>query len=337
MSRDSCIDFLRVIGTMSVIMAHVSPPTWLYQIRAFDVVLLVLISGMSFTLSTAHRREYSFLSYLYKRIKRLLFPTYVCITVLFVLCYVFCYILKRNQLYSFEDIAYSYILSDHGMGYIWIVKVYLLIALLTPVINKIDKSIKDENFTIAIYISLLIIQHFLLRFNIVKDWIIFSDYLVYIIPYCIASWIGIRWNTSTSKFKMKILVLSLIATSVFCLQYGFVPNKDKFPPDWFYFCYGIVGGISMIRIASYISPYITTIDNKGFVRWLSQNSFNLYLCHIIVMLAYNMLANLLNIKIFDSFLFHYIIILLVSILFTYIIDIYDVKKRNFPWRLKEKS
>lgn len=333
MNRDLNIDLLRVIGTMSVMIAHVSPPSWLYQMRAFDVVLLVLISGMSFTLSNTN--EVKYISYLRKRVKRLLFPTYKCITALFILCFIFCSVLKKNQLYSFEDIAYSYILSDHGMGYIWIVKVYLIIALLNPFINKINNMLKNENFIIAIYISLLVFQHYFLKLEIVRDWIILSDYIVYIIPYCIASWIGIRWKTSTQKYKMKIFVLSFIATSVFCYQYGFIPNKDKFPPDIFYFCYGVTGGIAMIRISSFILPYITAIDKNGIVRYLSRNSFNLYLCHIIVMLAYNMFANILSARIMDSFFFHYIVILSVSILLTYIIDLYDVKKVLF--RFKEKS
>ena len=45
--RDSTIDLLRVLGTLLVIQAHVKIPKVMSEIRIFDVVLLVFISGMS--------------------------------------------------------------------------------------------------------------------------------------------------------------------------------------------------------------------------------------------------------------------------------------------------
>lgn len=45
--RDSTIDLLRVLGTLLVILAHVKIPKVMSEIRTFDVVLLVFISGMS--------------------------------------------------------------------------------------------------------------------------------------------------------------------------------------------------------------------------------------------------------------------------------------------------
>lgn len=324
MTRDYTIDILRTIGTITVIMAHVSPPFWLYQIRAFDVVLLVIISGMSLTRSMS----VSYLAYLNRRMKRLLIPTYICITVLFILCYVSCLVLKKDQLYSVDEIIYSYILSDRGMGYIWIVKVYLIIALFSPLLKKVDKFIKSDFAIIGLYISLLFFQHFVLEIEQIQDIILYSDYIVYIIPYCIAFWIGYRWNSSTAKFKILIFALSFIATVLFCYQYGFMPNYDKFPPDLFYLCYGISGGIIMIKIISYLSPIIKLVDKKKIVEYLSRNSFNLYLCHIIVMYAYNMFVKIFNFRILELFLFHYIIVLLMSILLTCIIDLYNVKKRG---------
>ena len=46
--REDRIDFLRFIGLSMVIFAHVGPPKLLFQLRNFDVPLLVIISGMAF-------------------------------------------------------------------------------------------------------------------------------------------------------------------------------------------------------------------------------------------------------------------------------------------------
>ncbi|SFK21637.1 hypothetical protein SAMN04488079_106193 [Methylophaga sulfidovorans] len=46
--RDHRIDLLRFIGLSMIIFAHVGPPSILFQLRNFDVPLMVLISGMSY-------------------------------------------------------------------------------------------------------------------------------------------------------------------------------------------------------------------------------------------------------------------------------------------------
>ncbi len=67
--RDSRIDFLRVLGTILVIMAHTGAPTLIQNIRTFDVSMLVFISGMSFVFSY---KDISLKDYLKKRVKKLL-------------------------------------------------------------------------------------------------------------------------------------------------------------------------------------------------------------------------------------------------------------------------
>ena len=45
--RDNKIDYVRALCSLTVIIAHVSAPAWINDIRSFDVVALVLISGMT--------------------------------------------------------------------------------------------------------------------------------------------------------------------------------------------------------------------------------------------------------------------------------------------------
>ena len=47
LSRDSNIDFLRFIGLTAIILVHVTPPLLISQLRAFDVSLMVFVSGLA--------------------------------------------------------------------------------------------------------------------------------------------------------------------------------------------------------------------------------------------------------------------------------------------------
>jgi fucose 4-O-acetylase-like acetyltransferase len=51
-SRDIRFDILKVIGLFCIILAHVSPPSLIFQLRNFDVPLMVMISGSVFYLSS---------------------------------------------------------------------------------------------------------------------------------------------------------------------------------------------------------------------------------------------------------------------------------------------
>lgn len=80
------IYLLKFIGLCAVILCHVNPPHQVYNLRNFDVTMLVFASGMGFA---AGRKNYlespqSYLLYVWKRIKRLVLPTWLFLLVYFV-------------------------------------------------------------------------------------------------------------------------------------------------------------------------------------------------------------------------------------------------------------
>lgn len=80
------IYLLKFIGLCAVILCHVNPPPQVYNLRNFDVTMLVFASGMGFA---AGGRDYLesprlYLSYVWKRIKRLVLPTWLFLLVYFV-------------------------------------------------------------------------------------------------------------------------------------------------------------------------------------------------------------------------------------------------------------
>lgn len=53
--RDYTIDILRFIAIACIILAHTDPSHILFEIRNFDVTLMVLVGGMTFYISSADK------------------------------------------------------------------------------------------------------------------------------------------------------------------------------------------------------------------------------------------------------------------------------------------
>jgi fucose 4-O-acetylase-like acetyltransferase len=51
-TRDIRLDILKTIEILCIILAHSQPPLWIYQVRNFDVPLMVMVSGTLFAYSS---------------------------------------------------------------------------------------------------------------------------------------------------------------------------------------------------------------------------------------------------------------------------------------------
>lgn len=47
--RDPAVDLLRFIGISMIFLAHIGPPAALFQLRSFDVPLMIFVSGLSYS------------------------------------------------------------------------------------------------------------------------------------------------------------------------------------------------------------------------------------------------------------------------------------------------
>ncbi len=75
MQRNVTIDILRLCGLLLIMLAHVNPPNIIFQIRTFDVPMMVFVSGVSYYLSK--KANVDFFSYAYSRFKRLVLPVWI--------------------------------------------------------------------------------------------------------------------------------------------------------------------------------------------------------------------------------------------------------------------
>lgn len=128
------IDYLKIIGLFCIILAHVCTNQYILQIRNFDVPLMVVISG--FLAIDSYKRSIennqSIFNYYWKRISWLLIPTWMFLSLYFLLVFLLVFITKGNYPYSFSTILRSFLLLD-GIGYVWIIRVPDLLSFNTLV------------------------------------------------------------------------------------------------------------------------------------------------------------------------------------------------------------
>lgn len=148
--RDNKIDNLRAVGTMLVILAHMSLLGVILNMRTFDVILLVMVSYMTFRMTNSGSTPY--MNYVWKRIKRLVFPTYITLVVFFSLSDVLSLALQGTHVFELNVIISSFLFLDSGIPYIWIVRIFVVIAFFAPLISKFVVSLNTGSERIRLCI-----------------------------------------------------------------------------------------------------------------------------------------------------------------------------------------
>lgn len=304
LNRDVSIDICRITGTILVMLAHVSIPTFLSDVRSFDVILLVIISGMCFSGAINYGH------YIWKRIKRLVLPTWILLILLFTCTYAACIILNRQQVYSFSQIWRSFFFLEGSIGYIWIVRVYLAIAIVNPILFRLNKTIPPLAYTLLMNLIIVAFSFFPAK----KNGPIYYAHETAI--YClVASW-GTKLKSLDKKHKMQFIVIttvcSFIGLIVTVITNGFNPNSYKYPPTAQYIYYGFLISIILIIFLKWANLDIIPEKIKDICSYWSANSFTLYIVHIFVLSMLNSVLDSMNLTI--HWTIFYIVLLMISML-----------------------
>ncbi len=296
--RDQSIDILRAVCTLLIMLAHVEIPELLLNLRTFDVTVLILISGVSMGYESK-KYKLTYGRYLLKRVQKLLIPTYMIITIIFITIYTFSVLLKKDFLWNFNQVFLSYALVPNGsaIGYGWIVRIFLMIALLQPILRFLNDKIKSNILFLLIITLAYIFNELFFMYDKSFPNIFISYVLLYLIPYGLVALIGLRM-THDSKFVDMILIVSCVSFSIlqlltFINGNGFEPNLFKYPPKLYYITYGLMIGTASYKLLQKIKY---NEKNKIIVamHWLSINSFKVYLFHIFSLFGLMVIRNLLN-------------------------------------------
>src|ERR1700722_15415875 len=95
---------------------------------------MVLVSGAAFGMSYKYE---PYAHYFWKRVKRLLFPCWIFLTVYFLVLCIIKSMGHPMDLLNKKTVLSSYFLLS-GVGYVWIIRVFLLVAAVAPFVYRFE-------------------------------------------------------------------------------------------------------------------------------------------------------------------------------------------------------
>ena len=247
-----------------------------------------------------------------------------------VVFYVFCYGLEYMETGTYtidwQDIANGYMLkTDSMMGYLWIIRVFLLIMLITPFLLKI-KNINSK-YLIPILIVCCGVQYLLVC---LKDMItdpslkeFCSDYVLFLTGYSIlfVAGIGMSYVKTYSIRQLCLSVVFLIVVlggyvMLYGLPFHVLSQAMKYPPNFWYLMYGMSFSICVWVV---FNRYRKLFSKCKFLEWVGRNTMWLYLWHIICLrIAW---------RVSDSWIVECVALVIVTVL-VYGVQYWVVKKSN---------
>ena len=313
--RLNYIDFLKFIGLTGIIIAHVNCPNWLLMLRNFDVPLMVIISAY---LGARSINKYdNNLKYYISRLKRLIIPTYIFLILFFIYKFII-----SNELMESKYYIDSFLLTRYGIGFVWIILIYLYSSLLLPLFKKIGYNYK----TIIVLLIIYLLYELCCHYEVGMSNKIIETTFYYIIPYGILTYIGFNIDNIKNSKKILLIILNIIIfISLGLYLYntcGSFQNVQvaKYPARLYYLSYGLLCSLLLFIVCSKFN-----FKNK-IITFISKHSLWIYLWHIFYLDLYDYL------KLYNKWYIKFIIVYLISIITIYLINkLLDLIDKNHKY------
>lgn len=281
-SRDITIDIMRSIGIFVIIIAHSEPPGWILQLRNFGTPLLVVASALSF--AAAYSTGIKDISKFYKkRLLNLTLPCWIFLTFFFAFYAVLYFLLDQKLPFDFKTMITSYTFYS-GIGFLWIIQIYLLIALFVPLAIYISRTINSNSYFYLLLLACYIGYEFLTSLSTWEYPYQLSITLTFFnaVAYILIFLYGIRLHKLTT---LTIVVVSCICLVFFLILAIYLKTETgeftstqtfKYPPRLYYLSYAflainVIYLIGRLNILKLFTPLFS---------WISINSLWIYLWHI---------------------------------------------------------
>lgn len=315
-TRDAIVDRLRILGIFLVILAHCPIPDYVFEVRQFDVAMLVMISGMSYLLSCRRHVEEKWTTYVWRRFKRLVLPVWALLTVYFV----FFYFVFHNT-FSWRFILESFALTQSGVMFVWIFRVFFTTALLNPFLRRLSDRLTINWLILLLPVFFLLNDFLFLMVTTIFPGLIgklFSYLISYTVGYALLSLTGMclyraktmrRWILFTEFFFVWLICALLFR--------GGSMQAFKNPPQLYYVSYGIWMTCALYGLGK---TMIGKIPAHSAAAFLSKQAMTIYLMHI---LLYYILEQVPFIASLHWALFYLVLLLssvLACVLFVYLKD-----------------
>lgn len=273
--RDYTLDILKVIALLCIILAHTNPNKIVFQIRNFDVPLMIMIS-VWLSINTISKNKFNYSMYIRKRINRLLMPTWIFISIYILINYI------MGEVPTIKTIISSYLLID-GIGYVWVIRIYIYIAIVTPILYRLYSKINvyvwisGGVFTYFVY-ELLIL--FIGNYNGELNQILTSLILDFI-GYSLVVFVSISLYKASEKKVLFINFICLILFIMLAIKNNFALTQAyKYPIRLYYVSYAFFVSISIYFIVKKVNEIKRIKENKIII-FISNNSMWIYLWHIL--------------------------------------------------------
>lgn len=256
-TRDNSLDVLRTIGILLIFLAHTECPFYIRQLRIFDVVLLVIISGY------VYKEPQNYFNYIWKRIKRLVFPTWIFLTIFFFLLYFTKSLFHLNgQILNMKTIISSYLFWS-GIGFVWIIRIYIGTSIFGSILLKKYSIYK---YHIILYILTEVFIFIFIKYFKNEKIIEFMYLLPYILIFCYGKLL------KDNKIPLKKFTLILGILIIFFLSSkGIIDISEyKYPPRMIYIWYGIFASNILFLIKDKISLKNKIL--KNFCKYIGKST-----------------------------------------------------------------
>jgi hypothetical protein len=286
-----------MLGLLCIILAHSRPPSFLFQIRNFDVPLMVLVSGALFYLSFRNKK-YCFSTYLRTRIPRLIAPVWLFLAFFFGFNYLLYSILGYTYPFSTKEVLENFLfMNGMDFDYVWIIRVFVITAIISaPLFNLYEKCSKKTFLSVitTIYCLYELAYALLESLGIERTsnfFLNFSEqYLFYLIPYGCLCALGVALPRMNKKLLLKIIIifstLSLtLALCDFWVLGEFVQTQIfKYPPRLYYLSYAIAISVSAYLVIDNLLGQNNELPKRfswitQCILFLSSSSLWIYLWH----------------------------------------------------------
>ena len=308
-SRNSNVDFLRALGLLLIILAHVNAPDIIKQIRCFDVPMMLFISG----LCSSKKSTSNYFQQTFKRVKRLIVPVWFFLSIYLSLLFVFQQINLIPKIVDINFVLNSFLLNRNGgIGYVWIIRIFILISIVSPLLVwMVRKFSTPFKFLLIIFMGLVSLE-LLYSLSLLSSCLflesLINELLMPIIAYSIPFAIGLLY-TMDKKDSYKNIVCLFVLLSLYVLANylhmgDFIVNSFKYPPRIFYIVYGV---LMSLLVWSFVSRFS---KRYNFMSFVGSNTIWIYLYHM----PFTLFAN----KFICNWTLQYIFIFLCSIVCFYL-------------------
>lgn len=316
-NRNNAYDILKFLGLLCIILAHINPPSILFQIRNFDVILMMIVSALLFFDTNNEINSFKeYCIYVWKRFKRLVVPTWIFLTIYFIIR-----LFILNDKIELKTIITSYTLYN-GIGFVWIIRIYLIEAMLLPLFCLIIKKYKIGIVVLAI-ISIYVLYEIMYIFNLGNYNKFFYEIIAYIFPILLiilTSYILFLCKNKRKCGKYASIVVIIISFIIFLLMGLYYykttnifqnTNYAKYPFRSYYLSYAIFMSYILFFICN--EKYISIFGKNRIIQFISKSSLWIYLWHILFLRTFECFK--------FNWIIYYLLVLSFSIMITYIQNI----------------